>query len=232
LPTRSPAGPGARGRRRGCRPGRWPGCSGATRRRWRARRRSWRAAASRSTSWRINTFARRWTPGLTPRRALERLTWEGASARYPEGLPGEVAAILRHELGLISRLAYPLAFPREDRARLLIVSCAEAAGARDGRSLTTAGIVPVRQMPDPGKGVLFVTIEDETGVANLVIWPRLYERQRREIRGARMMGVKGRIQRESAVVHLLAYRLSDLSTALAAGGGQRSSVPPAPGTQR
>ena len=62
-----------------------------------------------------------------------------------------------------------------------IVSCAEASQSRDGRWIETAGIVLVRQMPGSAKGVLFVTLEDETGVANLVIWPKLYERQRRVV---------------------------------------------------
>ena len=87
--------------------------------------------------------------------------------------------------------------------------------ARDGRWLQTAGLVLVRQMPGSAKGVMFITIEDETGIANLVIWPKLYEKQRRVILSARMMAVHGRIQREGEVVHLVAHRVTDLSDALA-----------------
>jgi error-prone DNA polymerase len=68
--------------------------------------------------------------------------------------------------------------------------------ARDDRWLEIAGLVLVRQMPGSAKGVIFITIEDETGVANLVIWPKLYERHRRVILTAGMMAVHGRIQRE------------------------------------
>jgi error-prone DNA polymerase len=87
--------------------------------------------------------------------------------------------------------------------------------------------VLVRQMPGSAKGVLFVTIEDETGVANLVIWPKLYARQRRVILAARMLAVKGRVQREGTVVHLIANRLTDLSVELA-GVGEREAAFPLP----
>jgi error-prone DNA polymerase len=66
-----------------------------------------------------------------------------------------------------------------------IVTCAEAMQARNGRWLETAGLVLVRQRPGSAKGVMFITIEDETGIASLVIWPSLYERQRRIISQAR-----------------------------------------------
>ncbi len=72
--------------------------------------------------------------------------------------------------------------------------------AHDGRWLETAGLVLVRQMPGSAKGVLFVTIEDETGIANLVVWPQVFERQRRVILAAGMIGVQGRIQREGLTV--------------------------------
>jgi error-prone DNA polymerase len=87
--------------------------------------------------------------------------------------------------------------------------------ARDGRWLPTAGLVLVRHMPGSAKGVMFITIEDETGIANLVIWPTLYENQRRVILSAGMLGVHGRIQREGEVVHLVAHKLTDLSPDLA-----------------
>jgi error-prone DNA polymerase len=90
--------------------------------------------------------------------------------------------------------------------------------ARDGRWLEIAGLVLVRQRPGSAKGFMFITIEDETGIANLVIWPKTFEKQRRVILGAGMMAVHGRIQREGEVVHLIAQRLTDLSSALASVG--------------
>jgi error-prone DNA polymerase len=99
--------------------------------------------------------------------------------------------------------------------------------ARDRKWLTTAGLVLVRQKPGSAKGVMFITIEDETGVANLVIWPSLYERQRRIILAAGMFAVQGRIQREGEVVHLVAQHLTDLSAELA-GVGERDDGLPLP----
>ena len=72
---------------------------------------------------------------------------------------------------------------------------------------------------------MFITIEDETGVANLVIWPSLYERQRRIILAAGMIGAQGRVQREGEVVHLVGHQLTDLSAELAAVGERDTGFP-------
>jgi error-prone DNA polymerase len=148
---------------------------------------------------------------------------EPVVALRPMPAGGEVVRDYRH-LGLSLR-AHPVSFLRDDLSRRRIVSCAAATRARDGWRLETAGVVLVRQMPGSAKGVLFVTIEDETGVANLIIWPKLYARQRRVILGARMLGVYGRMQREGAVVHLIAHRLSDLSTDLSSIGEREAGFP-------
>ena len=97
--------------------------------------------------------------------------------------------------------------------------------AHDGRWLETAGLILVRQMPGSAKGVMFITIVDETGIANLVIWPKLFEKQRRITLRASMMAVRGRIQREGEVVHLIAQRLTDLSSALASVGDRDAAFP-------
>ncbi|CAN5365206.1 error-prone DNA polymerase [soil metagenome] len=115
----------------------------------------------------------------------------------------------------LSLRRHPLALLREDLAGLGRVPCQVAAGARDSRHVKTAGLVLVRQMPGTAKGVMFMTIEDETGVSNLVIWKSLYEKQRRIALGAHLIGVDGRIQREGDVVHLVAYKLHDLSGLMA-----------------
>ena len=72
---------------------------------------------------------------------------------------------------------------------------------------------------------MFITIEDETGVANLVIWPKIFEQNRRTILGGRMLRVDGRIQREGDVVHLIARHLYDLSAALATIGDRETPFP-------
>ncbi|SCB58534.1 error-prone DNA polymerase, DnaE-like [Rhizobium aethiopicum] len=109
---------------------------------------------------------------------------------------------------------HPLRFLRADLARRRIVTCAEATAARDGQWLMAAGLVLVRQRPGSAKGVMFITIEDETGIANVVVWPKLFERSRRVVLGASMMAINGRIQREGEVVHLVAQQLFDLSSNL------------------
>jgi len=109
---------------------------------------------------------------------------------------------------------HPMRFLRADLAKRRIVTCAEAMTARDGRWLMAAGLVLVRQRPGSAKGVMFITIEDETGIANVVVWPKLFERSRRVVLGASMMAINGRIQREGEVVHLVAQQLFDLSADL------------------
>jgi error-prone DNA polymerase len=96
---------------------------------------------------------------------------------------------------------------------------------RDGRWLEAAGLVLVRQRPGSAKGVMFITLEDETGIANLVVWVKVFERYRRIVLSAGMIGVYGRIQREGEVVHLVAHRLSDLSADLASVGGHDAAFP-------
>jgi peroxiredoxin len=148
---------------------------------------------------------------------------EPAVALRPMTSGSEVVEDYRH-LGLTLR-HHPLTFLREDLKRRRVVTCLEAMSARDGRWLTTAGLVLVRQKPGSAKGVMFITIEDETGIANLVIWTLLYERQRRIILGASMMAVQGRVQREGDVVHLVANQLTDTSVELA-GVGERDDTAP------
>jgi error-prone DNA polymerase len=114
--------------------------------------------------------------------------------------------------------AHPVSFLREDLTRRNIVTCAEATSARDGRWLMTAGLVLVRQKPGSAKGVMFMTIEDETGIANIVVWPSLFEKQRRVVLGSAMMAINGKIQREGGVVHLVAQRMFDLTPDLASLG--------------
>jgi error-prone DNA polymerase len=136
---------------------------------------------------------------------------------------GEVVEDYGH-VGLTLR-DHPVAFLRADLRTRRIVTCREAMQARDGRWVETAGLVLVRQMPGSAKGVMFITIEDESGIANLVIWPTVFEKQRRIILSAGLMAVYGRIQREGDVVHLVAHRLTDLSQELASVGDRDAAFP-------
>jgi error-prone DNA polymerase len=85
------------------------------------------------------------------------------------------------------------------------------ATARNGSRITVAGLVLVRQRPGTASGVVFVTIEDESGIANLVVWPGVFEDNRRTVMGARLLAVRGRVQREGLVIHVVAEELRDWS---------------------
>ncbi|MBJ7483497.1 MAG: error-prone DNA polymerase [Brevundimonas sp.] len=127
-------------------------------------------------------------------------------------------------LGLTLR-DHPVTFLREELQQRHVMTCADATGMRDGRTTRVAGLVLVRQKPGSAKGVMFITIEDETGVANLVVWPRLYEQQRRIVLGASLLIVDGKVQREGEVVHIVATRLHNGSDLLASVGDRGSPFP-------
>ncbi len=109
---------------------------------------------------------------------------------------------------------HPLALLRRQLAAQRLIPAAEVARTPHGRIARTAGIVIGRQRPDTASGVMFVTLEDETGATNVIVWRDLSDRQRRELLGARLLGVYGRVEREGEVVHLIAGRLVDLTPLL------------------
>jgi error-prone DNA polymerase len=116
-------------------------------------------------------------------------------------------------LGLTLR-RHPLALLRERLAQRRIRTASEICEARNGQFIRAAGIVTCRQRPATASGVIFVTLEDETGYVNLIVWNDLAERQRRELLGSRLLAVSGEVQREGRVVHVLARKLEDLSALL------------------
>ena len=138
----------------------------------------------------------------------------------PEGQ--EVVEDYSH-VGLTLR-DHPVAFLRDTLQSRHVMTCADASAMRDRRLTRVAGLVLVRQKPGSAKGVMFITIEDETSVANLVIWPSLYEQQRRIVLGASLLVVDGKVQREGDVVHIVATRLHDGSNLLASLG-RRDAFP-------
>jgi error-prone DNA polymerase len=129
---------------------------------------------------------------------------------------GEVVADYR-AVGLSLR-RHPLAFLRGELDRRGMVRCASLAQTKDGRRVIVPGIVLVRQKPGSAKGVMFITLEDETGIANIIVWPSIFEAQRRLILSASMIGVRGRVQREGGVVHVITETLIDLSDLLRSVG--------------
>ncbi len=113
----------------------------------------------------------------------------------------------------LSLKAHPVSFLRRELDRRGI--CATT-GSRNavGPSVTVAGLVLVRQRPGSANGVIFMTLEDETAVANTIVWPKIFETFRPVVLGARLVSVTGRLQNESGVIHVIAERLDDLSVLL------------------
>ncbi|WP_338550757.1 OB-fold nucleic acid binding domain-containing protein [Roseovarius phycicola] len=104
----------------------------------------------------------------------------------------------------------PNTWPRPPAA-LVAARLAEPA---NGARVCVAGLVILRQRPGTAKGVIFLTLEDETGVVNVVVWRALYERFRRAVIAGRLLRVTGRVQRQSGVVHVLAEEIEDISPLL------------------
>jgi error-prone DNA polymerase len=125
---------------------------------------------------------------------------------------GEVVADYR-SVGLSLR-KHPLSFLRAEFGARGMVRCSDLVATKDGRRVTVPGIVLIRQKPGSAKGVMFITIEDETGIANIIVWPSLFEKQRTLILSASTIGVRGQVQREGGVIHVIAETLIDLSDAL------------------
>jgi error-prone DNA polymerase len=125
----------------------------------------------------------------------------------------------------LSLRAHPVSFLRAELDARKMVTCGDLLNLKDGRWINLAGIVLIRQKPGSAKGVMFITLEDETGVANLVVWPNLFEKHRQVVLGARMMGVRGQVQREGDVIHVVAQRLDDLSDLLGSVAGRDDGLP-------
>ena len=140
-------------------------------------------------------------------------------AEAPVALPpmseGEAVAAdyaaLRLSLG-----RHPLAFLRDTLAAEGVVPAAALAEIAPGRRVRVAGLVTIRQRPATARGIVFATLEDETGVVNLVVRPAVVERFRRPFLAALLLGASGRLEREGLVIHVVARHLADLTPRLAA----------------
>ncbi len=129
-------------------------------------------------------------------------------------LPEQVVA--DYQTIRLSLKGHPMQFLRPSFDRERVIACASVSDANDRQYVRCAGVVLVRQRPGSAKGVVFMTLEDETGIANIVVWPKVMERFRKEVMGARLVLVEGYIQSSpEKVVHLVAERLFDRSRDLA-----------------
>ncbi|MFZ4551706.1 MAG: error-prone DNA polymerase [Aquabacterium sp.] len=131
----------------------------------------------------------------------------------PEAPEGEEIVFDYASQGLTLR-RHPLALLRPQLAAQRLLSAAELHDFPTGRLARACGIVTVRQQPGTASGVVFVTLEDETGTVNVIVWPALKERQRRELVHSRLLAVYGVWQREGEVRHLVAHRLRDMTPLL------------------
>jgi len=128
----------------------------------------------------------------------------------PERTPYEEVLADYRANGLTLR-AHPLSFFRQQLQANKVLRAEELSTERVGRQVRVAGLVLVRQRPGTASGITFVTLEDETGVANLVIRPDVWERYRKAARGAKAMIAHGRLERQGVVIHVLVNRLEDLA---------------------
>jgi error-prone DNA polymerase len=111
----------------------------------------------------------------------------------------------------LSLKAHPMSFLRERFAARRVIACDELRGIKDGAYVSVAGVVLVRQRPGSAKGVVFMTIEDETGIANAVVWAKTLERFRKEVMASRLIVIHGRVQRHQDIIHVVSARLEDRS---------------------
>jgi len=137
--------------------------------------------------------------------------------------PGRTVVEDYGSVGLTLR-EHPIAFVRADLAAQGMIRCEDLARTRDGRRVVVPGLVLVRQKPGSAKGVMFITIEDESGIANLILWPAIFERQRRLVLTASMIACHGKVQRESGVIHVIVDKLVDLSGLLREVGERDAPV--------
>jgi error-prone DNA polymerase len=130
------------------------------------------------------------------------------------GMPLGEHVINDYQTLRLSLKAHPMALLRPGFAAQRIVPCDALRGLKNGAWVAVAGVVLVRQRPGSAKGVVFMTIEDETGVANAVVWPKQLERFRKVVMTARLIVIRGRIQRHEDIIHVVSARLEDASDRL------------------
>ena len=114
----------------------------------------------------------------------------------------------------LSLKAHPVSFLRADLEQRGILRHDRLAAIPSGRRVSVAGIVLVRQRPGSANGVIFMTLEDEAGIANTIVWPQVFETFRPVVLGARLVRVSGKLQNEFGVVHVIAERIEDLTPLL------------------
>jgi error-prone DNA polymerase len=180
------------------------------------------ALGSFELSRREGLWAAKGLPRARPAPLFAAAGLEEADGAPPLELPRPALSeevVHDYETIRLSLKAHPVSFLRERLMARRAVRACEIAAIPDGRKVRFGGVVLVRQRPGSSKGVVFLTLEDETGIVNVVVWPKVFEDFRPAVMGARMMLIEGRLQRasdaEGGVIHLIAERLEDCSADLA-----------------
>jgi error-prone DNA polymerase len=161
-----------------------------------------------------------WEVRRAPPDRLPLFEWADAAELGAEpdpmlpAMPLSEEVVADYQMTRLSLKAHPMQFLRADFAAEGVISCAEANVAPDGRKVRVAGVVLIRQRPGTGNAV-FITIEDESGIVNVLLWARDMERQRRAVMAARLMVIEGQIQHsKEGVVHLMAAQVIDRTAML------------------
>ncbi|KAB2850762.1 MAG: error-prone DNA polymerase, partial [Hyphomicrobiaceae bacterium] len=154
---------------------------------------------------------------LAPGRPLPLFAWAETRDTGPDAdvalpaMPLSEHVVNDYQTLRLSLKAHPVSFLRGRLQGVRARSCAGLKGLKDGTRVRVGGVVLVRQRPGSANGVVFMTLEDETGIANAVIWPKTLERYRRIVMGARLILINGRIQRHEDIIHVVADSLQDYS---------------------
>ncbi|WP_370674839.1 error-prone DNA polymerase [Pleomorphomonas sp. PLEO] len=142
--------------------------------------------------------------------------------------PGEEVVMDYRHLRMSLR-AHPVSFLRSHLDHLRAMPCDDLTRTADGRRVTVAGLIVVRQRPGTAKGTIFLTLEDESGIANIIVWAKVFEAHRAIVLGSRMVSVTGRMQSESGVIHVVADRIVNVTHLLghlAADDAAEALTPP------
>ncbi len=135
------------------------------------------------------------------------------AAKLPDMLPGE-QVIEDYRYLSLSLKGHPVSFLREELGRTGVTRNVDLLRVANGRRVIIAGLVLVRQQPGSAKGVIFMTLEDETGVANAIVWKKVFEKYRAVVMGARLVKIYGKLQSQSGVIHTVVEHIEDMTPLL------------------
>ena len=151
---------------------------------------------------------------LFAHRGLDVLPPEDEHAAALPALPPGMEVLEDYASLRLSLKAHPMSFLRENMHARKAQPLQALDTTGNGRRIGVAGLVICRQRPGSARGVVFLTLEDETSTGNIVVWPDRFEKYRRIVIGARLIHIEGRVQRSGAVVHLVAERFTDCTEQL------------------